>query len=127
VLFWPITAKTCSGDLKFFGSIAKGHEAQDPQKDTNSFSADIFDSSHINGLTVITKPVAKVDLIRLAQESHGLPALAYSLYIKLREFLATSGTSHQNCEKSILNIAMTPVLALDPRSGSYITGTKCMS
>ena len=50
--------------LELLGTIAKRHEAQDPEQNTNSFGTDIFDGTNIYSLTVVTKPVAKVDLDR---------------------------------------------------------------
>lgn len=62
VLFGAIATEPRSRDFEFLGSITKGHEAQNPQENANSFRADIFDGTDVNGLAVITKPVSKVDL-----------------------------------------------------------------
>ena len=69
MLFRAIASEPGSSDLEFLGSIAKGHKAQDPQKNTDSFGADIFDCADIDGLTIITKPVAKIDLTKLARNA----------------------------------------------------------
>lgn len=68
MFLWAVAAKSGSCDLEFLGSIAERDEAQDPQKDTNSFGADIFDCANIDGLTVVTEPVPKVDLLISAGE-----------------------------------------------------------
>lgn len=62
MFLWTIASKALGGHLELSGAITKGHETQDPKKDTDSFSADIFDSSNIHGLTIVAKPVPKVDL-----------------------------------------------------------------
>ena len=113
MFFRAIAAKPSSSDLEFLGCIAKGHEAQDPQQNANCFSADIFDCPHINCLTIITQPVAKVDLCliswKLPQE---MIWQTYSFHVKLGEFLATSSTSHHNGKKYVFNVAM-------PKCGTF--------
>ena len=58
--------KSFCGDLELTSTIAKGHEAQDPEDETNSFRGDIFDRTDIYSLTVVAKPISKVDLNRVS-------------------------------------------------------------
>lgn len=83
MLFGSIAAKSLSSHFEFTRAVAKGQETQDPEQDTNGFGADVFDSSNVDGLRVITEPVAKVDLIQLVDRLANEFRLTYSLDIKL--------------------------------------------
>lgn len=55
------------------------------------------DETYVNSLGVVAEPIAKVD----------------TLDVHLGELLAVAGAAHQKGEQGVLDIAMTPVLALD--------------
>jgi hypothetical protein len=127
VLFGAVTSKPLACDLKFAGTcdvvltaavylaemisltISKAHEPKHPEQKPDSIGADILDSANIDSLRVVTKPVAKVD----------------TLDIKLGELLvAADDASGQESKKSVFDIAMTPVLALDLARTSNVTSAK---
>lgn len=83
MLFRSIAAESLSSHLKFTRAIAKGQETQDPEQDTDSFGADVFDSSNVDSLRVISEPVAKVDLVELVDRLFNEFMVTYSLDIKL--------------------------------------------
>lgn len=57
-----IASQSLGGHFKLARAVAKGHEAQHPEKDTNGLGTDILDGANIDGLAIIAKPVAEVDL-----------------------------------------------------------------
>ena len=77
----------------------KTHEAKDPEDQSDSFRTNVFHGSDIDGLAVITEPVAKVD----------------TLYVEFAKLLTTGSTGDEDVQKGIFNIAMTPVLAFNTR------------
>jgi hypothetical protein len=90
-------------------TISKAHEAEHPEQKPDSVGTDILDSTDVDCLGVITKPVAKVD----------------TLDIELGELLvATDDTSSQESKERVFDIAMTPVLALDLARASNVTSAE---
>jgi hypothetical protein len=61
--FGSIDSKTFISDLKFTSGIAKRHKGKNPDKNANSAGRDAFESADVDSLTVITKPVTKVDAL----------------------------------------------------------------
>jgi hypothetical protein len=127
VLFRAVASKPLACDLEFASAcdvvlilavhiiestsltISKAHEAKHPEQKPDSVGADILDSANIDSLGVITKPVAKVN----------------TLDIKFGELLvAANDTSGQESKEGVLDIAMTPVLALDLARTSNVTGAE---
>lgn len=102
VFLGPVATQSLCCDLEFLCSVAKTHKAQNPQDNANSFSADVFHGANVNSLAIVSQPVAKV----------------YTLDIQLAKFFAAGSTGHEDVEKGIFNITMTPVLALN-------TGNRC--
>lgn len=84
------------------GLVCLPHESQDPENQSNGFSANILDRTYIHGLTVISKPIPKVD----------------TLHVKFGEFLPTRAAGHENVEQGVLDIAMAPILTLNGTDGS---------
>jgi hypothetical protein len=73
------------------------------------FTSILLDGSNINGLGVITQPVAEID----------------TLDIELAELLvAANDASGEESEESVFNIAVTPVLAFDLARRGDVTSTK---
>lgn len=62
MLFRAVAAEALSGDFEFVSSVTERHKSEDPEYDSNSFCTDIFDSADVDGLAVVSEPVAKVDL-----------------------------------------------------------------
>ena len=90
-------------------TISKAHEPKYPEQKPDSVGTDIFDSANINSLGVITKPVAKVD----------------TLDIELGELLVTADNAgSQKSKEGVLDITMTPVLALDLARASNVAGAE---
>jgi len=84
--------------------IPKGHEAQDPDQNANGLGTNVFDGTHIDCLTVVTKPVSKV----------------HSLDVELAKLAATGHSSQKKRKKGILDISMAPILAFNTREGRDI-------
>ena len=90
-------------------TISKAHEPKNPKQKPDSVGTDILDSANVDSLRVITKPIAKVN----------------ALDIELGELLvAADDASSQEGEESVLDIAMTPVLALDLARSSNVTSAE---
>ena len=47
MLFGPVASESVASDLKFTRSIAEAHEAKHPEKETDSFGADILDCADL--------------------------------------------------------------------------------
>jgi hypothetical protein len=127
VFFGAVTSKPFACDLEFAGTcdvvltgavyftemipltISKAHEPKHPEQKPDSVGTDILDSTNIDSLRVITKPVAKVD----------------TLDIELGKLLvATNDASGQKSKEGVLDITMTPVLALDLARSSNVTSAE---
>ena len=79
MLFRPVAAQPVPSNFELSSSISKGHEAQNPENETNRLRADVFDRTnlvstvsnstritnsfytHINGLTIIPKPIPEIN------------------------------------------------------------------
>lgn len=102
-----VASQSLLGNLKLLGSIAKAQEAQDPQKNPDSLCRHHLHGADIDGLGVVTKPIAKVD----------------PLHVHLAKLLARTGRDEQ-CQKGVLDISMTPILPLDLAQAGDVAGTK---
>ncbi len=94
VVFGTVAAESIGGDFKLGGAVAKGHEAKNAEEQTDCFGGNSLDSTDIDGLGVVAKPVAKVDT-----RDH-----------ELAELFAVEGLCHGNGEQRIFNIAVAPCL-----------------
>lgn len=92
MIFRSVAAEALGGDLELLRTIAKTQEAKNAKEKSDSFGRNRLDRADIDGLRVISKPVAEVDT-----RDH-----------KLVELLASNGSCHQDRKKGILDIAMTP-------------------
>lgn len=93
VLFGAVAAKTLGGDLEFAGTVAKGHEAQDAEEQTNGLGRHHLDGADIDGLGVVTSPVAEVGLL-----DHEIGEL----------LAAVVGLGSGEAEQDVFDVAMAP-------------------
>jgi hypothetical protein len=107
VLLRPVAAQTVAGNLELLGTVSKRHEAQNPQKNTNSLSRHHLDSAHIDSLRVVPQPVAKVD----------------ALDVHLAELLS-SPAGDQERQQRIFNVSVAPILALDGTHARNVARTE---
>lgn len=89
-----INPQSLARDFKLARSIAEAHKGQDPHKYTNDLGLDTLEGTHVNGLAVVAKPVAKIDTL----DHNRAPFVALQM---------------RDCRKYILNVSMPPILALD--------------
>ena len=61
VLFWTIATESVCRDLEFARGKAEGHEGKAPEQDSNGIGRELLESTDIDGLRVISEPIAKVD------------------------------------------------------------------
>lgn len=132
VIFRAIAPKTVSSNLEFARTIAKGQETENAKEESDGFGRDRLDSADVDGLRIVSEPVAKVN-----SRDHDLV-----------EFLMLHGTSHGQCEEGIFDITVSPcmratelarrgsgndavpvwstrtILALDFGSGSNVSSSK---
>jgi hypothetical protein len=62
VLLRTVAAQTIGSDFKLASGITKGDEGKAPEQDANGVGGQLLQSTDIDGLRVITEPVAKIDL-----------------------------------------------------------------
>lgn len=96
MLLGPVAAEAVSRHLKLLCAVAKAHEAEDPQQDSDSLRRHHLDGAHVDGLGVVTQPVAKVD----------------ALDVHFAELLARLAADEQR-EQRVLDVTVTPVLAFN--------------
>lgn len=92
VVFGTVATKTIGSNLKLARAEAEGQEAQDTKEQADGLCGNSLDGTDVDGLGVVTKPIAKVDA-----RDH-----------QLIELLATKGAGHGQGEESIFDIAVTP-------------------
>jgi hypothetical protein len=107
VLLGPIAAQPIAGDFKLLGAVSKRHEAQDPEQDADSLCRHHLHRTHVDGLRVITQPVAKID----------------PLHIHLAELLARPAGDEEGKQR-VFNVTMAPVLALDGTQARNVSCTE---
>lgn len=98
VLLGAVASKSLGGYLELTRSIAKSEERKTPQQDTDGLSRELLQSTDIDRLRVVTKPVTKV----------------YTFDIKLVEFGITP-CNHNQLQECVLNISVTIVDSVDLR------------
>jgi len=62
---WAVNTKTFFSDLEFASGIAKTHECEDPNKNTNRAGRNTLESADVYSLTVVTEPITKVDALQV--------------------------------------------------------------
>lgn len=92
VVLWTVAAETVSSHLELLGAIAEGEETQDAEKETDGLGRNRLDRAHVDGLRVISEPVAKVD----------------ARHIELVELLASGGAGQGDGKKNILDVTVSP-------------------
>lgn len=98
VVFGTIAPETFGRDLELSRAVAKGHEAENAKKQSDSFGRHHLDGGNIDGLGVVTQPVAKVN------SGDG----------SLVEFLAAlDGMSHGQGEQRIFDVTVSPCRCCD--------------
>jgi hypothetical protein len=107
VLFGPVAAQPITRHLKLLGTVAKGHEAQHPEKNPNRFRRHHLHRANVDGLRIVAQPVAKVD----------------ALHVHLAELLPSPAGNEQR-EQRVLDVSMAPVLALDSAQACNVTCTE---
>ena len=95
MLFRSVAAQSVRSYFEFFGCVSKAHESKNPENNPNSLSADIFDGSHVDRLTIVTQPITEIN----------------PFDVQLAKFLAPCRAGHQDIEEGVLDVAMSPVLA----------------
>lgn len=92
VLLRAVASKSIGGNLELARSETEGHEAKDTKQEADGLGRDGLDSTNVDSLGVIAKPVTKVDA------GDG----------ELVELLAVQGAGHGEGEESIFDIAVSP-------------------
>lgn len=87
-----VATKTLGSNLEFTGAVAKGEEGKDAEKEADGFCRDRLDSADVDGLRIVTKPVAKVDT-----SNH-----------ELAKLFAVEGAGHDQREQGIFDITVSP-------------------
>lgn len=87
-----VGTETVRSNFEFLGAVAKGQETEDAEKKSDGLGRDRLDGSNIDGLGVVAEPVSKVD----TGDS------------KLVKLLAAGGTSQEEREEGVLNVAVAP-------------------
>ena len=111
VLLGKIDTKTFAGNFELCSCVAMGKEAEDHDNVENGLLGHLGQSSHIHGLTVVAKPVAKVDALDIQTSKLATAAeKAARLFDKLSE--------------NVLNVSVTESLALHVGERRNVAGTK---
>lgn len=92
VVFGTIAAEALGGDFEFAGAVAKGQEAEDAEQETDGLCRDRLDGTDVDGLGIVTEPVAKVD----------------TGHHELAKLFAVEGSGHGQGEQGIFDIAVSP-------------------
>ena len=94
VVLRAVAAEPVRSDLKLAGAVAEAEEAEHAKQQADGLCRDGLDGTDVDGLAVVSQPVAKVD----TGDHH------------LVELLAAHGAGHQDLEQGIFNVAMTPCI-----------------
>lgn len=105
VFFGAVDTEPLGSDLKLSRSISESHERENPDQDADSARWDTLQSTNVQSLGVITKPVAKV---------HALNHLR-------GPFLAAKEGER---EESVFDVAVTKVAAFDFGDGGDVAGAE---
>lgn len=108
MLLGSINAKSFSRDFELFCSIAKAHESQDPDQNSNSVGWYALECTDVNSLTVIAEPIAKVRSL----DHHRSPFVAFD---------------EGNRGEKVLNVAMPPIVAFDLGERADVASAECCS
>lgn len=101
MLLRPVHSQSFFCHFKLRCSISEAQERQDPDEDPDGTGLNALEASHIDGLTIISQPVAKV----------------HSFHHHRGPFVALN---ERNGLEEILNISMPPVVTFDLGDGCWL-------
>ena len=90
--------------------LPKAQKAQHPDKDTDSLGTNVFQSTDIGSLTIVSQPISKI----------------HTLHIKFAEFATTRNTSQGQGQQGVFDITMAPILAFNAGNRCNVARAKCM-
>jgi hypothetical protein len=61
VILRAVAAKSLGGNLELAGTVAKGHETKNTEKEADGLSRHRLDGTNIDGLRIVPKPVSEID------------------------------------------------------------------
>lgn len=65
---WSVDTQSLFRDFELTGGVPKAHKSQHPDQNANSIFLDALERSDIDCLTVISKPIAKVDTLQMTHQ-----------------------------------------------------------
>jgi hypothetical protein len=92
VILWAVATQAVSSDLELSRAVAESQETKDTEKKADSFGRDRLDSAYVDGLRIISKPIAKVN-----PRNHDLV-----------EFRMLHSTGHGQSEEGIFDVTVSP-------------------